>query len=181
MSTASNLFGGMSAFPSMTPPNDYSGYTSGVPVNRMDPVTPFSMLPSALTSFSGLSGAVAGDAGAPAPGAFNFDIGGLGGGVAGAKPRGAFGGLGTAGAINAGLSGLQTLGGLWMGLKQLSLAKKQFQFSKDFANTNLANSMKTYNTALGDRARSRGFTEGQSQATTDKYVADNRLAKSTGG
>jgi hypothetical protein len=79
------------------------------------------------------------------------------------------------------LGGLQTLAGLWGGIQQMKLAKKSFKFTKDMAETNLANQMKTYNTALADRARSRGAMESQSQAQVDQYVADNSLSRNRGG
>lgn len=79
------------------------------------------------------------------------------------------------------LGGLQTLGGLFLGLKQLSQAKKQFNFTKDVTETNLANSIKQYNTALADQRRSRAFTEGRSQASADAEVAKYRLSRSGNG
>jgi hypothetical protein len=80
--------------------------------------------------------------------------------------------------LSAGLRGLESLAGLYMGMKQLGLAKKQFKFTKEVTNTNLNNSIKSYNTALSDRARARGFTEGQSQSQIDSYTRDNSLSRS---
>lgn len=113
------------------------------------------------------------------PQSLNFQAPDIAGGAGAAGGIGKSNGIGTMGYVNAGLSGLQTLGSLWMGLKQMKLANKQFNFSRDMANTNLANQMKTYNTALSDRARSRGFTEGQSQGQIDSYTAANSLSKTT--
>jgi hypothetical protein len=79
------------------------------------------------------------------------------------------------------LSGLQTLAGLWGGLQGLKMAKKQFAWTKDMGEQNLANQMKSYNTALADRARSRGVMESQSQAQVDQYVQDNSLTRRNGG
>lgn len=78
------------------------------------------------------------------------------------------------------LSGLQTLAGLWGGLQQLKLAKKSFKFTKDMAETNLGNQMQSYNTALADRARSRGVMEGQTQGQVENYIGTNSLTRSTG-
>jgi hypothetical protein len=106
-------------------------------------------------------------------------IAGLGGPLIGGH-SGFFGNMTGEQKIGLGIGGLKTLGSLWMGLKQLSLAKKQFAFQRDFANTNLANSMKTYNTALAGRARAQGFTEGSSQGDVANYVQQNSLSKAGG-
>lgn len=76
----------------------------------------------------------------------------------------------------AAVGGLQSLGNLWMGLKSLNLAKKQFNFSKDFANTNLANQTKVYNTNLADRENSRAVVEGLSPDQARSYISSNSLA-----
>lgn len=77
-----------------------------------------------------------------------------------------------------GLDGLSTVAGLVMGLKQLSLANKQFNFQKQFATTNLANQVKSYNTALSDRLRSRAVMETGSTAGSDQAIAANSLKTS---
>lgn len=74
------------------------------------------------------------------------------------------------------LSGLAALGNLWGAYSAQKLARDQLDFTKSAFNTNLKNSLSSYNTALEDRARSRGATEGQSQAEVDAYVAKNRLS-----
>lgn len=76
-----------------------------------------------------------------------------------------------------GLQGLNTLGGLWGAFQAQKLAREQFDFTKNTTNTNLNNSIKSYNTALEDRARSRGFTEGQSTSQTQSYIDNNRLSR----
>ena len=48
-------------------------------------------------------------------------------------------------------------------------------FNKGIANTNLANQIQSYNTALTDKITTRSFTQGDNQAVTDKYLADNAL------
>ena len=77
--------------------------------------------------------------------------------------------------FNGAIQGLTSLGNLWAGAQQLKLAKRQFDASRDFANINLANQTKSYNTAVADRARSRGAMEGQSQSQVDDYIARNSL------
>lgn len=88
------------------------------------------------------------------------------------------GGMGFADKASLILGGLNTLSNLWGGFETRNLAKKQFAFTKDFAETNLANSMKEYNTRLADRARARAHTEGKTQASADAYVSENKLSRS---
>lgn len=100
--------------------------------------------------------------------------GGIGGGGFGASLGGPLG------IASLGLSALSSLGSLWMGLKAQKLAKKQFKFTKDITNTNLANSIQSYNTALADRARARGVMESQSPEQVQAYIDANSLSRSSG-
>lgn len=79
--------------------------------------------------------------------------------------------------IGAGLSGLATIGNVWNAWQSQKLAKQQFKYTRGVTETNLANSIASYNTALSDRARSRGAMEGQSQSQIDQYVNDNRAVR----
>lgn len=90
------------------------------------------------------------------------------------------GGMGALGIANGAISGLQALGSLWMANKAMKLAKKQFKFTKDITNINLNNQMQSYNTALADRARSRGVMEGQTPDQVAGYVSANQLTRSQG-
>lgn len=81
--------------------------------------------------------------------------------------------------FKTGLGAAQTAAGLWNAYNANKLAKQQFRFTKNFANANLANQTQSYNTALNDRARTRGFMEGQSQGQIDQYIANNRLKDRT--
>lgn len=74
-----------------------------------------------------------------------------------------------------GLQGLGTLGSLWGTFQSNKLARDSFNFQKDFAQKNLANQIKSYNTALTDRATTRGFVQGDSADTTKQYINDNKL------
>lgn len=77
--------------------------------------------------------------------------------------------------VQLGLQGLGTLGSLWGSFQSNKLARDSFNFQKDFAQKNLANSIKSYNTALIDRATSRGFVQGDSQEKTQQYINDNKM------
>lgn len=79
--------------------------------------------------------------------------------------------------IGLGLNALSSLVGGIAAFKQLGLANKQFDFTKKTTEANMANQIKTYNTSLADRARSRAAVEGQSQAQADEYVKTNSLTK----
>lgn len=73
------------------------------------------------------------------------------------------------------MAGLQTIGSLWSAWQANKLAKKTFNFQRDFANTNLRNQTQTYNTALEDRIGSRAFVQGMSADQANAYLAKNRL------
>lgn len=127
--------------------------------------------------------------------AFNQPFDPLGGGTSlgsisampGVSAGGLFGGGGALGTglnglqlFNAGMGGLQTIGGLIGSLGSLSLARKSFNLQKDALNTNLTNQIQAYNTALEDRARSRAVVEGQSDQERDAYIAANKATRSGG-
>lgn len=75
------------------------------------------------------------------------------------------------------LGGISALSGIINSSKAAGLAKDQFKFTKDVTNTNLNNSIKSYNTALADRATSRAFTQNQDQSVADAYIEKNRLTR----
>lgn len=74
-----------------------------------------------------------------------------------------------------GLQGLGTIGNLWGAFQSNKLARDSFNFQKDFAQRNLANQIQSYNTALSDRATSRGFVQGDSAEKTQQYINNNKL------
>lgn len=82
--------------------------------------------------------------------------------------------LGTAGLA---LGGLQSLNNLLQGNKAFNLAKDQFRFQKDVANANLNNSIKSYNSSLEDRLRSRGVAQGTDAATVQDEIERKRLTR----
>ena len=73
------------------------------------------------------------------------------------------------------LGGIGTIGNLWSAWQAQKLAKEQFNYQKDITDTNLANQIQSYNTALSDRINSRGFVQGDSQSTIDQYIEENSL------
>lgn len=66
--------------------------------------------------------------------------------------------------LKLGLGGLQSVAGIWNAMESNKLAKKQFNLNSGILNTNLANSIKAYNSTLDDRLRSRQVVEGTSDA-----------------
>lgn len=90
---------------------------------------------------------------------------------------GLFAGMSGMDKANLALGGLQTIGNLWAAFQAQKLAKKQFRFTKDITETNLANQIKSYNTTLQDRARSRAAVEGQSAAQMQSYIDANSLSR----
>lgn len=83
--------------------------------------------------------------------------------------------------IGAGIQGLGSLasafGNLYMGNKALKFAKDQFNFQKDLANTNLNNSIRSYNTKLGDIANTRSVMETGSTGKYDNWYNENKLTR----
>jgi hypothetical protein len=77
--------------------------------------------------------------------------------------------------LQTALGGLQTLGSLWAAWQSMKMAKKQFSFNKEFANANLGNQIKSYNTALADRANSRAVQENKTPESAQAYIAANSL------
>lgn len=146
------------------------------------------------TGFQGVSGAPAipaiGDFGqmggstavAPAFLGSSTPYGGIttgGGGFGSNINQNVFGGkLGAnMGTAQLALSGLGTLGGLWGAFQAASLAKKQFNYTKDVTETNMANQLKTFNTGLTDRANNRAIVEGRTPAETQAYIDTNKLTR----
>ena len=79
---------------------------------------------------------------------------------------------------NFGLKGLATLGNLWGAFQGNKLARKQFSLASDAYNTNLTNQIKSYNTTLEDRIRSRYVHDdkaGQAEAT--RQIEANKLVR----
>lgn len=79
--------------------------------------------------------------------------------------------------LQLGLQGLNAISGLYFGSKAMGMAKDQFNFSKQMAQTNLRNQVKSYNTGLEDRLRTREqFNTG---ASGDAWKSDFERLKAT--
>lgn len=81
--------------------------------------------------------------------------------------------------LQMGIGALGTLGNLWGAFNANKLAKDQFKFTKSVTNTNLNNSIQSYNTALSDRINARAVAQGMSDQERDNYIASNRLSRSS--
>jgi hypothetical protein len=91
---------------------------------------------------------------------------------------GSFSGLGmNVPTFQLGLGALGSLANIYGGFQANKLAKDQLSFTKDITNTNLNNQVKSYNTALEDRARSRAVAEGRDQSSADAYIEKNKLSR----
>lgn len=76
-----------------------------------------------------------------------------------------------------GLDALGSLANIYGGFQAKKLDKDQLNFTKSVTNTNLNNQIKSYNTALEDRARSRAVAENRDQSSADAYIAANKLTR----
>lgn len=86
-------------------------------------------------------------------------------------------GFQSAGLVAPTLQGLGSLFSAWNGMQTLGLARDQLQFQKDAYNTNLNNSIQTYNTALEDRIRGRTSNYAGKEQDVQTYLNNNRLGK----
>ena len=82
------------------------------------------------------------------------------------------------GTLQTGLQGLSTIGNLWGAFQGNKLARKQLSLATDAYNTNLTNSIKSYNTQLEDRIRGRHSpTNAIGQAEATKQIEANKLVR----
>lgn len=77
------------------------------------------------------------------------------------------------------IQGLQALTGTYLGLKNLRQAQDALNFQKKAYGTNLANSVKTYNTSLEDRINGRTANYAGKEGDVQNYLREHQL-KSTG-
>ena len=78
------------------------------------------------------------------------------------------------------MDGIGAIGGLWGAIQQNKIAKQQLALSKEAYNTNMNNTIKTYNTALEDRIRARYTMEGRADQA-DSYIDENKLTRDKSG
>lgn len=76
--------------------------------------------------------------------------------------------------LKLGVGGLASLGNFWSAMEQQKMAKAQFSHQRGILDTNLANSIRSYNTQIEDKYRSRAVVEGQSDAERDANIERNR-------
>jgi len=82
------------------------------------------------------------------------------------------------GAVGTLTKALGGLGSLYLGFQQNKMAKDALRFQKRAYETNLANQIKSYNTSIADRAKSRAEFRGNTadaNATREEYVRNNSL------
>lgn len=77
--------------------------------------------------------------------------------------------------LELGIKGLSALGNLWSGYQANKMAQRQYDLAKEAYQTNLANSIKSYNTALTDRIRARAAMETGDKNAYDSYLEENKL------
>ena len=75
------------------------------------------------------------------------------------------------------MDGIGAVGGLWGSIQQNKIAKEQLNLAKESYNTNMNNTIQSYNTALEDRIRARYAMEGRSDQA-DAYIEENKLSRS---
>ncbi|WP_065647688.1 hypothetical protein [Pantoea eucrina] len=80
------------------------------------------------------------------------------------------------GALGAGLGALQGLGNLYAGFQSYGLAKQQLALQQKAYETNLRNSVSSYNTALEDKIRGRSSNYAGKEADVQSYLASHKLS-----
>lgn len=117
-------------------------------------------IPSATMSTSGSAPVIPGTGDTEKPGVFGKFLGGDG-----------FD-LGDVGQM-VGIAG--DIGKIWNAFQTNKLAKKEFEFQKQAYQTNLTNSISSYNLALTDRMTARYAQNNKSQEEANAYIEQNKL------
>ena len=79
------------------------------------------------------------------------------------------------GALPVGLGLLKGFGDSYLGMKQLDLAKDQFDFQKDAFNANFGNAASLTNTQLADRQRARVSANPTAYQSVGDYLKENQV------
>lgn len=80
--------------------------------------------------------------------------------------------------LGTAFKGLATLGSLWGAFQGNKLARKQFSAAQDAYNTNVTNQIKSYNTSLEDRIRSRYvYNDEAGQAEATRQIEKHKLTR----
>lgn len=75
------------------------------------------------------------------------------------------------------VGGIGTITSIWNAFQAQKLARDTFEYNKNVTDTNLANSIQSYNTTLEDRIRSRTRVEGGTDQSANDYINRNRLSR----
>lgn len=141
--------------------------------NAAAPAPMMGMMPGAADlSFGGAQGLSYGNYGVPAgvdPGVAPTGGGFMAGMGDWAKQPGNLGSL---------AGGIAALGQAFLGFKALNQAKDEFGLQKTIANSNLNNSIKSYNTSLEDRIRGRTSDYAGKEGDVTSYLEKHRLTRS---
>lgn len=80
--------------------------------------------------------------------------------------------------LRLGIGGIQTIGNLWNSFQANQLANNQFDFTKKITDTNLDNSIRSYNTTLEDKIRARSAMEARPEGFADDYINKHSARRS---
>ena len=75
------------------------------------------------------------------------------------------------------MQGIGAVASIWGAVQQNKIARRQMNLAEESYNTNMDNTIKTYNTAMEDRARARYRMEGRDEQADD-YIERSRLSRS---
>lgn len=79
------------------------------------------------------------------------------------------------GAVGSAAQALGGIGQLYLGFQANKTARDSLNFQREAYQTNLANQIASYNTAITDRARSRAAQNNSGQAAADAYINENSI------
>jgi len=105
----------------------------------------------------------------------NLNFQALGSGGAGDANTGGLSFFGDDGWGNMALGGIKTLGGLYMGKKQLDMAKDQLDFQKKAFEKNYAAQRQRTNTQLRDRQKRRAYERPDYYRSVGEYMKENEV------